>query len=492
MKIGAVAAKEFWGIVRQPQLLLLLLVGPVLIMVIFGLSLDVQSILQPRAIVVVEPESEGAELFEQYRYKFTDRTDFVGTTDDLDSAQQQLQRGEVDAVITMPSDPLESVARGEQAVMEVIYSTINPVFGTAVPRRSYGLLLSLNQSIVQEGITRNIGDVRSAQEQIDELNRQFENVDAAAEALASEEAQEETAELDESLAELEESLETLEDAPGETGDEASTTLEQVRETRELLEEVRAAQEAGAEEIKDQTGASELERTLADLQSSLAELPADASPQVLANPFRLEVENLAIPPGIVGFYTPGVLALLIQHIAVSLASLSVIRERLGGAYEFFEVSPLGAGELLAGKFLTYFGLVLGSNLAVAAVLTVFLGIPITGGVLTMALAMALVTGASLGIGFLVSALARSQLQAVQVSMLLLIASVLFAGFLFPLGDMKGPATGISYFLPAAYGIRSLQDIMLRGEGLSYFDLAGLLVIAAGCLALTRYLLGRKKT
>ncbi len=65
MKVGAVAAKEFWGLLRQPQLLLLLLVGPVLIMVAFGLSLNVQNILQPRTLVVVEPGSEGAELFER-------------------------------------------------------------------------------------------------------------------------------------------------------------------------------------------------------------------------------------------------------------------------------------------------------------------------------------------------------------------------------------------------------------------------------------------
>jgi ABC-2 type transport system permease protein len=104
----------------------------------------------------------------------------------------------------------------------------------------------------------------------------------------------------------------------------------------------------------------------------------------------------------------------------------------------------------------------------------------------------VTVASLGLGFLVSALARSQLQAVQVAMLLLIASVLFAGFLFPLGDMQGPARAIAYFLPAAYGIRTLQEVMIRGEGIPLFDVAGLLVIAAVSLVLTRYLLGRKKT
>lgn len=53
------AAKEFWALVPQPQLLLLLLVGPVLIMTAFGLSLDVRDILRPRALVVVEPGKRG-------------------------------------------------------------------------------------------------------------------------------------------------------------------------------------------------------------------------------------------------------------------------------------------------------------------------------------------------------------------------------------------------------------------------------------------------
>ncbi|HZG63558.1 MAG TPA: hypothetical protein VEY13_08600, partial [Rubrobacteraceae bacterium] len=133
MKIGAVAAKEFWGLVRQPQLLLLLLLGPVLIMVALGLSLDIGNILRPSAIVVVEPGSEGEELFDRYRYEFTNRTNFVGTTGDLDEARQQLLRGEVAAVISVPSAPSESLADGEQAVLDVTYNTINPVFGIAVP-----------------------------------------------------------------------------------------------------------------------------------------------------------------------------------------------------------------------------------------------------------------------------------------------------------------------------------------------------------------------
>jgi septal ring factor EnvC (AmiA/AmiB activator) len=137
-------------------------------------------------------------------------------------------REEVDAVITIPPGPSETVASGEQADLGVLYETSNPVFGLAVPDRSYVLVQDLNQSIAQDVVTRNIGDVRALQEQADELNSQLEQVNLAANSLASEEARSTTADLNESLADLEETLETLQETPGETGEEASTTLEQVR------------------------------------------------------------------------------------------------------------------------------------------------------------------------------------------------------------------------------------------------------------------------
>lgn len=461
-------------------------------MTTFGLSLDVENILRPRAVVVVEPGSEGEELFQRYREEFTDRTQFVGTTGDLEAARQWLLRGEVDAVISLPPDPLGTVASGERAVLRVIYNTINPVFGTRVPSRSYALVLDLNQSLIQEAIEHEIGNVRSTLEQITEFNRRLERASAASETLASEEARGATAELDEALTTLEGTLRLWQDVGADMDDEqVSTTLERIDTAQEALDEVREAQEAGPEEIAERSGLADLRESLASLQEALASFPADVPARVLANPFALRTENLASPPRVVGFYAPAVLAILIQHIAVSLASLAVVRERLSGAYEFFEVSPLGPGQLLAGKFLTYFGLVLGVNLAVAVILASFLGIPVESGFLMMTFAMVLLTGASLGLGFLISALARSELQAVQVSMLLLIASGFFAGFLFPLGQMSGPAVGVSYFLPATYGIRALQDVMIRGEGVSTLDLAGLLLMASITLGLARYLMGRKK-
>ena len=322
------------------------------------------------------------------------------------------------------------------------------------------------------------------------MNRQFEEVNRAAENLASEESRATTERLDRALEDLEGALGLLEDGPGEVGEQTTAALERVRETQGLLGEVREAQAGGADEIKRRTGVAELEASLENLQNGLSSA-SQIQPEVLANPLRLEIQNLASQPDVVGFYTPGLLAVLIQHISVSLASLALIRERLSGAYEFFEVSPLRPGELLAGQFMTYFGLVLGVHLVVAIVLTSFLGTPVVGGMLAVALAMVLLAFASLGVGFLVSALAKSQLQAVQVAMLLLIASAFFTGFLFPLSNMNQPGLGISYFLPTTYGISALQDVMLEGNRISTVDAVALLLIAAVCLGLARFLMSRKK-
>ncbi len=490
-RVAAVAAKEFWALVRQPQLLILLLVGPVLIMAAFALSFRADK-AKPSAVIVVEPESEGAELFERFRPRFVSHIDFQGTVDSVETADRLIKSGEVDAAIIIPSNPSETIAGDERAVIGVHYSAINPIYGTTVPNRSRGLLFDLNDALVQEGITRRLDDLRSVQEGIAELDHRLELARDATETVSSEETREAITELDASLSALESSLEIVQaTGPEEQGGDVSEALQQVRETREAVGKVQEAQESGAEPESLQGALSELDRELDATQEELSGVP-EASPSVLANPFRLSIENLApFQPDVAGFYAPGVLAILMQHIAVSLASLAIVRERLSGAYEFFEVSPLGPGQLLAGKFLTYLALVLGVNAAVVGAMVGFLDIPLNGSLMSLGAVMVLLTVASLGIGFVVSALARSQLQAIQVAMLLLIASGFFAGFLFPLSQMGQPAQGIAHFLPATYGISALLDVMIRGEGISRFDALGLAVICVVSLAAARFLMGRKK-
>lgn len=477
---------------RQPQLLLLLLAGPVLIMVAFALSFQVDK-AKPRAVVVVEPGSEGEEIFQEFERRFTVRTRFQGVVQSAERADSMLRSGETDAVIILPSDPSERILNGDQAVLEVHYSSINPIYGATVPNRASGLVLDLNQAIVREGIARELEDAGTARRAIEDLDQQLEQVNEAAETLATPTAREATGELNSTLAELEETLEVLALVEsGEDGEDVERALEQTRNTREQLAELEEAQEGGPQEVKDQIGLSELEQQVGSLQETVSDIPFDISPRVLANPFRLDLENLApYEPDALGFYTPATLALLIQHIALSLASLAIVRERLSGAYELFEVSPLSLGELLAGKFLTYTALVFAVNLAVAVVLVGALDVPVLGGFLKLSVAMMLLTLASLAAGFLLSTLSRSQLQAIQIAMLAFIASGFFAGFLFPLEQLGQPARSFAYLLPATYGIQGLQDVMIRGQWPAWTDFVGFAVIFVVSLVVARVLMRHKQ-
>ena len=74
---------------------------------------------------------------------------------------------------------------------------------------------------------------------------------------------------------------------------------------------------------------------------------------------------------------------------------------------------------------------------------------------------LLTFASLGVGLLISLVADSERMAVQLAMLVLLASVFFSGFVLPVQDFIGPVQYLAYVLPVTHGIATLQDAMLRG-------------------------------
>ncbi len=95
-----------------------------------------------------------------------------------------------------------------------------------------------------------------------------------------------------------------------------------------------------------------EKDVTALDSKLAEFQT-IDPAVIISPFRSETKSLAsIQPSIANYVSPAVLALLLQHLAVTFAALSIVRERNIGTIELFRVSPLSAAEALFGKYISY--------------------------------------------------------------------------------------------------------------------------------------------
>jgi ABC-2 type transport system permease protein len=163
-----------------------------------------------------------------------------------------------------------------------------------------------------------------------------------------------------------------------------------------------------------------------------------------------------------FYAPGVLALILQHIAITLGALSLVRERLLGAMELFRVAPVSLTQVLLGKYLGY-TLFCGIITAALVGLLVFtpLAVPFLGSVALFVGLAVLFTLASLGIGFVISAWSSSDSQAVQLSMLVLLMSIFFSGFFLPLENFSPAIQSVGYALPLTHAIRGFQSIMLRG-------------------------------
>jgi ABC-2 type transport system permease protein len=116
----------------------------------------------------------------------------------------------------------------------------------------------------------------------------------------------------------------------------------------------------------------------------------------------------------------------------------------------------------------------------------LGVHILAGYLVFAGVLTLLILASLSYGFFISAISNSESQAVQLSMLVLLASVFFGGFFLGLESLLPFVRVISYMLPVTYGINALQAVMLRGEYPAYYTLGALGGIALGLFVISTLL------
>src|SRR3954447_15701202 len=219
--------------------------------------------------------------------------------------------------------------------------------------------------------------------------------------------------------------------------------------------------------------------LAKGQPDAAKIP----PEVVAAPTPAELRNAApTEPKVLAYYGPAVLALILQPLAITLIALALVRERTSGVIELFRVGPVHAGEIIIGKVLAY--LMIGGLVAAITIplLIVGFGIPLLGDPVSLAAAVALLLLASLGIGLVVAIISDSERQAVQLSLLLLLASVFFSGFVVAISEFAPAIRVLAYTLPVTHGIRLFQDIMLRGTTTQAWEYGALAIIAAVTLTI----------
>ena len=215
------------------------------------------------------------------------------------------------------------------------------------------------------------------------------------------------------------------------------------------------------------------------------------PEVVVSPFVSTIDNVhGIKIDFSHYYVPGVVALLVQHLALTFAALSLVRERTLGSVELFRVSPLTAGEALIGKYLAYLllGGIVAASLTAGAVAG--FGFQIAGPRIWYAAIVFLVLMASLGAGFVISAVARTESEAVQYAMIALLVSIFFSGFFISIDRLIEPVRVISFLLPATYGIAALQEVAFLGQAPDPWLVGGAALLAL-VLLLSAWALMRKR-
>jgi len=188
-----------------------------------------------------------------------------------------------------------------------------------------------------------------------------------------------------------------------------------------------------------------------------EVPVEVRPQILYNP------SMRSP----NFFVPGVIGVVLQIATTFATAMSLVRERERGTLEQLLVSPLSRWGLMLGKLTPY--MVIGMTMAIglfAIMRWVFL-VPINGNLTALMVATVAYVFALLSLGLLLSTRAQNQMQALQMSMVFIMPSVFFSGFIFPRETMPWIFYAIGACLPTTYFIDLARAIILRGAGLEEF-------------------------
>lgn len=166
-----------------------------------------------------------------------------------------------------------------------------------------------------------------------------------------------------------------------------------------------------------------------------------------------------------FIVPGIVALLTQVVTVLVVGLSVARERETGTFDQLLVTPLRQIDILLGKGLP--GLLIGgveaSVIIVAAVL--WFHVPLRGGLIPLYLGLLLFVFAVTGIGLAISALAKTQQQALLGAFLFVVPSVILSGFATPIVNMPEWVQVLTFANPMRYFLIIVRGVFLEGAGLS---------------------------
>ena len=185
-------------------------------------------------------------------------------------------------------------------------------------------------------------------------------------------------------------------------------------------------------------------------------PITASTRVLYNPNRADLV----------FVMPGLIAMLMQVLAVNMTAQSVVREYELGTAEQIMVTPVRPLELIIGKLTPNVLFVIVDQTMITLLGIYWFGVPFRGDPWLLAGLSFLFICSGLGLGLLISTIARTQKEAEQLTALLMMFSQLLTGFIYPRSPMPLLIRAIGNLIPLTYFIRIARGIITKGVGIAF--------------------------
>jgi ABC-2 type transport system permease protein len=181
--------------------------------------------------------------------------------------------------------------------------------------------------------------------------------------------------------------------------------------------------------------------------------------------------------------PGLVGTILTMTMLIFTALSVTREIERGTMESLLSMPIKPVEVMFGKIIPYVIVGFVQATLIVGIGVLLFGVPILGSVLLLALLSTLFITTNLSIGYTFSTIVQNQLQAMQLSMMFFLPSILLSGFMFPFAGMPVWAQYLGEGLPLTHYIRIVRAIMLKGAGLSNLQYDTIALIALMLLAMT---------
>jgi ABC-2 type transport system permease protein len=213
------------------------------------------------------------------------------------------------------------------------------------------------------------------------------------------------------------------------------------------------------------------------------------------PFEVVVHRLYNPDGITSFnIVPGLLAIILSMTLVMMTAMAVTREVERGTMESLLSTPATAFEVMIGKLAPYVAVGILQTIIVLCLARLLFGVPLAqtfAGWFALSVGIVLFITSNLALGYLISTVVKSQLQAMQISMFYMMPSLFLSGFMFPFRGLPGWAQVFGEVIPITHFLRVIRGSLLKGQVL--VDMTpDLLALGAFLIAVSVLTIARSRT